>query len=56
VQLAQDLRWLDAGINPKSFQQLLSHSCWSTTIDLVSHQMELLQREASEKIGGLLLF
>lgn len=46
---------LDAGIHPKVVQQLLGHSSWATTMDLYSHRVDRLQREASEKIEGLLL-
>jgi integrase len=46
---------LDAGIHPKVVQQLLGHSSWSTTMDLYSHRIDRLQREATTKIERLLL-
>jgi integrase len=46
---------LDAGIHPKVVQQLLGHSSWSTTMDLYSHRVDRLQREATQKIESLLL-
>jgi integrase len=45
---------LDAGVHPKVVQQLLGHSSWSTTMDLYSHRVERLQREATQKIEDLL--
>jgi integrase len=46
---------LDAGVHPKVVQQLLGHSSWSTTMDLYSHRVDRLQREATQRIEGLLL-
>jgi integrase len=46
---------LDAGVHPKVVQQLLGHSSWSTTMDLYSHRVERLQRDATQRIEGLLL-
>jgi integrase len=46
---------LDAGVHPKVVQQLLGHSTWSTTMDLYSHRVERLQRDATERIESLLL-
>jgi integrase len=46
---------LDAGVHPKVVQQLLGHSSWSTTMDLYSHRVDRLQREATERIENLLL-
>jgi integrase len=46
---------LDAGVHPKVVQQLLGHSTWSTTMDLYSHRVERLQRDATQKIESLLL-
>lgn len=46
---------LDAGVHPKVVQQLLGHSSWSTTMDLYSHRVDRLQREASARIESLLL-
>lgn len=46
---------LDAGVHPKVVQQLLGHSSWSTTMDLYSHRVDRLQREATTRIEGLLL-
>jgi integrase len=44
-----------AGIHPKVVQQLLGHASWSTTMDLYSHRVDRLQREASQRIEHLLL-
>ena len=44
---------LDAGLHPKVVQQLLGHSSWSVTMDLYSHRVERLQREASAKLEAL---
>ena len=46
---------LSAGVHPKVVQQLLGHSSWSTTMDLYSHRVDRLQREASQRIEGMLL-
>jgi integrase len=46
---------LDAGVHPKVVQQLLGHSSWSTTMDRYSHRVDRLQREATQRIEGLLL-
>ena len=46
---------LDAGVHPKVVQQLLGHSSWSTTMDLYSHRVERLQRDATQRIESLLL-
>lgn len=46
---------LDAGVHPKVVQQLLGHSSWSTTMDLYSHRVDRLQREATTRIENLLL-
>jgi integrase len=46
---------LDAGVHPKVVQQLLGHASWSTTMDLYSHRIDRLQREATQRIEGLLL-
>ena len=46
---------LDAGVHPKVVQQLLGHASWSTTMDLYSHRIDRLQREATQKIESLLL-
>ena len=46
---------LDAGVHPKVVQELLGHASWSTTMDLYSHRVHRLQREATQKIEGLLL-
>jgi integrase len=45
---------LDAGIHPKVVQQLLGHASWSTTMDLYSHRVERLQREATGRIESAL--
>ena len=45
---------LAAGIHPKVVQQLLGHASWSTTMDLYTHRVERLQRDASERIEGAL--
>jgi integrase len=44
---------LSAGIHPKVVQQLLGHSSWSVTMDLYSHRIDRLQREASQRIEDL---
>lgn len=41
---------LDAGLHPKVVQQLLGHSSWNVTMDLYSHRVERLQREASARL------
>lgn len=46
---------LDAGIHPKVVQQLLGHSSWSTTMDLYSHRVDRLLREASERIESVMI-
>ena len=46
---------LDAGVHPKVVQQLLGHASWSTTMDLYSHRIDRLQREATQRIECLLL-
>lgn len=46
---------LDAGVHPKVVQQLLGHASWSTTMDLYSHRIDRLQREATQRIESLLL-
>lgn len=45
---------LAAGIHPKVVQQLLGHASWSTTMDLYTHCVERLQRDASERIEAAL--
>lgn len=44
---------LDAGLHPKVVQQLLGHSSWSVTMDLYSHRVDRLQRDASAKLEEL---
>lgn len=44
---------LDAGLHPKVVQQMLGHSSWSVTMDLYSHRVERLQREAGIRIEEL---
>lgn len=46
---------LDAGLHPKVVQQLLGHSSWSVTMDLYSHRVARLQREASQRIEELVV-
>lgn len=46
---------LDAGLHPKVVQQLLGHSSWSVTMDLYSHRVDRLQREASARLEDLVL-
>jgi integrase len=46
---------LAAGIHPKVVQQLLGHASWSTTMDLYTHRIDRLQREASSLIEALVL-
>ena len=45
---------LSAGIHPKVVQQLLGHSSWAITMDLYSHRVDRLQREAVARIETLL--
>lgn len=45
---------LAAGIHPKVVQQLLGHASWSTTMDLYTHRVERLQRDASARIESVL--
>lgn len=45
---------LAAGIHPKVVQQLLGHASWSTTMDLYTHRVERLQRDASARIEDAL--
>jgi integrase len=45
---------LSAGIHPKVVQQLLGHASWSTTMDLYSHRVERLQKDASGRIESVL--
>ena len=44
---------LDAGLHPKVVQQLLGHSSWNITMDLYSHRVERLQRDASTQLEAL---
>ena len=46
---------LAAGIHPKVVQQLLGHASWSTTMDLYTHRIDRLQREASTLIEAMML-
>lgn len=46
---------LDAGLYPKVVQQLLGHSSWGVTMDLYSHRVDRLQRDASEQLEELVL-
>lgn len=46
---------LDAGLHPKVVQQLLGHSSWGVTMDLYSHRVDRLQRDASEQLEALVL-
>ncbi len=46
---------LDAGLHPKVVQQLLGHSSWGVTMDLYSHRVDRLQRDASEQLEELVL-
>ena len=41
---------LAAGIHPKVVQQLLGHASWSTTMDLYTHRVERLQKDATGRI------
>ena len=45
---------LAAGIHPKVVQQLLGHASWSTTMDLYTHRVDRLQRDASARIEDAL--
>jgi integrase len=44
---------LAAGVHPKVVQQLLGHASWSTTMDLYTHRVERLQKDASARIEGV---
>ncbi len=44
---------LDAGLHPKVVQQLLGHSSWSVTMDLYSHRVDRLQRDATVRLEKL---
>lgn len=44
---------LDAGLHPKVVQQLLGHSNWAVTMDLYSHRVGRLQREATQRLEEL---
>ena len=44
---------LDAGLHPKVVQQLLGHSSWGVTMDLYSHKVERLQRDATQQLEML---
>lgn len=46
---------LDAGLHPKVVQQLLGHSSWTVTMDLYSHRVARLQREATQRLEELVL-
>ncbi len=46
---------LDAGLHPKVVQQLLGHSSWNVTMDLYSHRVERLQRDASTQLEALVV-
>ena len=46
---------LDAGLHPKVVQQLLGHSSWNVTMDLYSHRVERLQRDATTKLEELVM-
>jgi len=46
---------LQAGINPKIVQERLGHESISTTMDIYSHVIPTLQREAAQKLDDLLL-
>jgi integrase len=45
---------LAAGIHPKVVQQLLGHASWSTTMDLYTHRVERLQKDATGRIESVL--
>jgi integrase len=40
-------------VHPKVVQQLLGHASWSTTMDLYTHRVERLQKDASARIEGV---
>lgn len=44
---------LEAGLHPKVVQQLLGHSSWSVTMDLYTHRIERLQRDATARLEAL---
>jgi integrase len=45
---------LSAGIHPKVVQERLGHSQISITLDTYSHVLPSMQREAAEKMDGLM--
>ena len=45
---------LAAGVHPKVVQERLGHSQVSVTLDTYSHVAPSLQREAAERLDGLL--
>jgi integrase len=45
---------LAQGVNPKVVQEILGHTKISTTMDIYAHVLPETQREALEKLGGLL--
>ena len=46
---------LAAGIHPKVVQQLLGHASWSTTMDLYTHRIDRLQKDASALIETVMM-
>ena len=44
---------LAAGIHPKVVQQLLGHASWSTTMDLYTHRVDRLQKDAASRIESV---
>ena len=45
---------LSMGIHPKVVQEMLEHSQISITMDIYSHMMPTLQREAATRLDALL--
>jgi integrase len=45
---------LELGIHPKIVQERVGHSQIGITLDIYSHATPTLQREAADKLGGLL--
>ena len=45
---------LSAGIHPKVVQERLGHSSISMTLDIYSHMIPSLQREAADKLDSLI--
>ena len=44
--------WLESGEHPKILQEILGHSRIHTTLDVYSHALPHMQREAMERFGA----